>query len=80
MLNIGKHKKEAQEFKYLKEEIKEKEKEIQIVKSQCAEQFKKIYDISEKNSLGNENIKVRKMGEIAKENFIILLKAMLKGN
>lgn len=64
----GKHTENA-----LKDTIKRKEQEIIDIKKECAEQFKKIADFANKNDLGNKEAKIRRMAEIAKDNFNLLL-------
>lgn len=78
---IGKHTEEARRIRFLEQKIemlkdiiKRKDKEIQEIKEECAEQFKKIYNSLTKNSLGNERTMKRRATEIAKDNFVILTK------
>lgn len=73
---IGKHTKEAQRIKELENELREtirrSNKEIKDIKRECAEQFKRIYDLLTQNSLGNGRAMSKKATEIAKDNYVIL--------
>lgn len=74
---MGKHFQNNNPYiKQLEETIRLKDKEIEDIKMECAEQFKQIRTIASNNSLGNVDIKIRKIIEIASDNFIALLKDM----
>ena len=60
------------EIKQMKETIKLKEREIVDIKTECAEQFKKIRDLCFANSYNNEQYKMKKIHEIASDNFSAL--------
>lgn len=74
---IGKHSQEAQEIKELQELIYRKEQEIKDIKTECADQFKKIKDLCFINEYNDKNAKLRKIYEIASENFSALVKDIL---
>ena len=69
----GKHTSDGITIKKLEERVKAQEQEILDIKRECAEQFKKIYEMSTSNTLGNEHVKIKRMAEISKDNFNILL-------
>lgn len=73
----GKHSSEALEIKKLQELIKRKDKEIKDIKTECAEQFKMIKDLCFINNYNDKNIKLRKIHEIASDNFSALLKDII---
>ena len=68
---------EALEIKKLQELIKRKDKEIKDIKTECAEQFKMIKDLCFINNYNDKNIKLRKIHEIASDNFSALLKDII---
>lgn len=74
---IGKHSQEAQKIKELQELIYRKEQEIKDIKTECADQFKKIKDLCFINEYNDKNAKLRKIYEIASENFSALVKDIL---
>lgn len=76
-MSIGKHTTDAIKIRHLEETIKLKDQELLDVKRECAEQFKKIALMRDDNDLGNEKAKIRKMAEIAKDNFNLLLNDLL---
>ena len=63
----GKHTEKYQEISRLKKTIELKNKEIEEIKISCADVFKEICKMAEQNSLGNENVKFRRIAEIARE-------------
>jgi len=65
----GKHSKEALEIKRLEELVELRDKEIKDIKVYCADQFKKIKDLCFINEYGDRNMKLRKIHEIASDNF-----------
>lgn len=65
----GKHSKEALEIKRLEELVELRDKEIKDIKVYCADQFKKIRDLCFINEYGDRNMKLRKIHEIASDNF-----------
>lgn len=80
-MKIAKHSAEAQRIKQLVKETKElieiierKDQEIKDIKTECAEQFQIIRDLCFINEYGNKNLKLRKIYEIASDNFSILVK------
>lgn len=80
-MKIAKHSAEAQRIKQLEKKNKElteiidrKDQEIKDIKTECAEQFQKIRDLCFINEYGNKNLKLRKIHEIASDNFLILVK------
>ena len=73
----GKHSKEAIEIKSLKEIIERKDKEIKDIKTECAEQFKRIKDLCFINDYGDKYVKLRKIHEIASDNFSALVKDII---
>lgn len=82
-MNIGKHSEEAIKIKELEDVIKRKDKEIKDIKTECAEQFKKIKDIcfsNEYNGFNDKNAKLRKIYEIASDNFSELVLDMVIDN
>lgn len=70
----GKHSREAVENKKLQEIIARRDKEIKDIKTECAEQFKMIKDLCFINEYNNKNIKLKKIYEIASDNFSALVK------
>lgn len=74
---LGKHSKEAIEIKNLEELIERKDKEIKDIKIECADQFKKIKDLCFINEYGDRNMKLRKIHEIASDNFTALIKDII---
>ena len=73
----GKHSKEALEIKRLQELIDKKDKEIKDIKTECADQFKKIKDLCFINDYGDKNMKLRKIHEIASDNFSALVRDII---
>lgn len=76
----GKHTEEAQQIRERNETIKLKDKEIKDIKIECAEQFKRIKDLCFSNEYGgfnDERAKLRKIYEIASDNFAIILNDLL---
>lgn len=79
----GKHTEEAQEIKRLKRLIDLRDKEIIDIKRECADQFKKIKDLcfsNEYGGLNDKNAKLRKIYEIAADNFSALVKDLIISN
>ena len=72
-MKIGKHTESGQKIAQLEDVIKRKDREIYEVKQECANAFKQIYELSKGNSFDNDRAIKNKMGEIAKDNFNILL-------
>lgn len=72
-MRIGKHTSEAIKINQLEETIKIKDKEIKDIKTECAEQFKKIKDICFCNDYNGRLDKLRKIHEIASDNFSALI-------
>lgn len=70
----GKHSKEALEIKRLEELVELRDKEIKDIKVYCADQFKKIKDLCFINEYGDRNMKLRKIHEIASDNFSQLVR------
>lgn len=70
----GKHSKEALELKRLQELVERKDKEIKDIKIECADQFKKIKDLCFINEYNDRNLKLRKIHEIASDNFSALVR------
>lgn len=70
----GKHSKEALEIKRLEELVELRNKEIKDIKVYCADQFKKIKDLCFINEYGDRNMKLRKIHEIASDNFSQLVR------
>ncbi len=74
---LGKHTKEALTIKQLEETIKLKDKEIKDIKTECADNFKKIRDLCFINDYGNSKSKTNRIYEIASDNFNLLLNDLL---
>lgn len=74
---IGKHTAEAQKIRQLEDTISRKDKEIRDIKRESAEQFKAIKDLCFINDYGDRNMKLRKIYEIASDNFSALVKDMV---
>ncbi len=70
----GKHSKEALEIKRLEELVELRDKEIKDIKVYCADQFEKIKNLCFINEYGDRNIKLRKIYEIASDNFSQLVR------
>ena len=80
---LGKHSEEGQIIKRLQETIDLKDKEITDIKRECADQFKKIRDLcflNEYGGLNDKNAKLRKIHEIAADNFSALVKDLIISN
>ncbi len=73
----GKHSQEALEIKALKEIIERKDREIKDIKTECAEHFKRIKDLCFINNYGDKYLSLRKIHEIASDNFSALVKDMV---
>lgn len=73
----GKHSKEALEIKRLEELVELRDKEIKDIKVYCADQFKKIKDLCFINEYGDRNMKLRKIHEIASDNFSQLVRDII---
>lgn len=71
---FGKHTEEGQAIKNLQNTIKLKEKEIKDIKVECAEQFKNIKDLCFINDYGDKYLSLKKIYEIASDNFSALVK------
>lgn len=72
-MNFGKHSEDALKIKQLEETLKLKEKEIKDIKTECADQFKKIKDLCFCNNYNGKLDKLRKIHEIASDNFSALI-------
>lgn len=70
---LGKHTESGQKIAQLEDVIKRKDREIYEVKQECANAFKQIYELSKGNSFDNDRAIKNRMGEIAKDNFNLLL-------
>ena len=77
---MPKHMRNEEYIKQLEETIRLKDREIMDVKTECADQFKKIKDLCNTNPCGNINALLRRITEIADDNFITLLKDMFIEN
>lgn len=77
---LGKHSPEQLEIKQLKETIALKDKEIKDIKVECAEQFKNIKDLCFINNYGDKYLSLRKIHEIASDNFSALEKDIIIDN
>lgn len=71
---FGKHTEEGQAIRNLQNAIKLKEKEIKDIKVECAEQFKNIKDLCFINDYGDKYLSLKKIYEIASDNFSALVK------
>lgn len=71
---FGKHTEEGQAMQNLQNTIKLKEKEIKDIKVECAEQFKNIKDLCFINDYGDKYLSLKKIYEIASDNFSALIK------
>ena len=71
---FGKHTEEGQAIQELQNTINLKEKEIKDIKVECAEQFKNIKDLCFINNYGNKYLSLKKIHEIASDNFSALVK------
>ena len=71
---FGKHTEVGQAIQNLQNTIKLKEKEIKDIKVECAEQFKNIKDLCFINDYGNKYLSLKKIYEIASDNFSALVK------
>lgn len=76
-MRIGKHTEVGQKIEQLENIIKRKDREIYEVKQECANAFKQIYDLSKINDYGQARQIMNKMGEIAKDNFNLLLNDLI---
>lgn len=72
-MKIGKHTEVGQYIAQLEDTVRRKDREIYEVKQECANAFKEIYELSKGNSFDNDRAIKNKMGEIAKDNFNLLL-------
>lgn len=72
-MNIGKHSEQVQEIKRLNEVVDRKDKEIKEIKTECAEQFKKIKDFCTCNDYNGRFNRIDKIYEIASDNFSALV-------
>lgn len=64
------------EKRELEDIIKRKDREIKVIKTECANEFKRISDLCFCNEYGgilNKNKKLEKIHEIAKDNFSALV-------
>ena len=68
---FGKHTEVGQAIQNLQNTIKLKEKEIKV---ECAEQFKNIKDLCFINDYGDKYLSLKKIYEIASDNFSALVK------
>lgn len=76
-MKLGKHTEMGQEIAKLEDTIRRKDREIYDVKQECASAFKQIHELSESNSYGETRTIINKMGEIARDNFNILLNDLI---
>lgn len=76
-MRIGKHTEAGQKIEQLENIIKRKDREIYEVKQECANIFNQIYDLSKINDYGQARQIMNKMGEIAKDNFNLLLNDLI---
>ena len=72
-MNFGKHSGEALKIKQSEEAVLLKDKEIKDIKTECADQFKKIKDLCVCNSYNGQLDKLKKIYEIASDNFSALI-------
>jgi hypothetical protein len=70
----GKHSQELLEIKKLKELVELRNKEIKDIKVECATQFEKIKNLCFINDYNDKYLKLRKIHEIASDNFSALVK------
>lgn len=73
-MKYGKHTSEALRIKELEEIISRKDQEIKDIKTECIEQFKNIKDLCFCNDYDGKWDKLRKIHEIASDNFSALVK------
>ena len=71
---FGKYTEVGQAIQNLQNTIKLKEKEIKDIKVECAEQFKNIKDLCFINDYGDKYLSLKKIYEIASDNFSALVK------
>ena len=76
-MKLGKHTELGQKMTKLEDTIRRKDQEIIDVKQECADAFKQIYDLSKINDYSQIRTIMSKMGEIAKDNFNLLLNDLL---
>lgn len=76
-MRIGKHTETGQKIEQLENIIKRKDREIYEVKQECANEFKQIFELSKINDYGNIRKIMNRMGEIAKDNFNLLLNDLI---
>lgn len=76
-MKLGKHTELGQKMAKLEDTIRRKDQEIIDVKQECADAFKQIYDLSKINDYSQIRTIMSKMGEIAKDNFNLLLNDLL---
>lgn len=74
MKKIGKHTAEAQKIRELEEDVRLRDREILEIKTECAEQFKAIKDLCFINEYNDKYSKLKKIYEIASDNFSALVK------
>lgn len=77
MKNIGKHSKEVQRIRELEETIRLKEQEIQDIKAECANEFKRITEFCTCNDYNGRINKMQKIYELATDNFMLLVQDIL---
>lgn len=77
---MGRHIKNEEYVANLENLVKLRDREITEIKSECADQFKKIKDLCHSNTYGNIHAQLRKIEEIADDNFMALLKDMFVEN
>lgn len=63
-----------EEKRLLEEIVNRKDQEIKDIKTECAEQFKNIKDLCFINNYGDKYLSLRKIHEIASDNFSALVK------
>ncbi len=76
-MNIGKHSEEAIKIRNLEDIVKRKDREIKDIKVEYAEQFKKIRDLCFSNTYNERFDKLKKINEIANENFLALINDLI---
>ena len=72
-MNIGKHSEEAIKIRNLEDIVKRKDREIKDIKVECEKKKKKIRDLCFSNTYNERFDKLKKIHEIASENFSIFI-------
>lgn len=76
-MGFAKHTFEGQKIRELQEIIDRKDEEIKDIKVECAEQFRLIRDLCFINDYNDRNAKLRKIHEVASDNFSALVKDII---